>query len=99
MGVGAGLGPGDPLARAVGRGGAAVEGRGELEHDVGPAGAAVDEVRGQLLGDGGGLDADRDLDAGGAQRGDAPPADERIRVLDADDDVGDARLDDRVDAR
>ena len=52
VGVGAGLGAGDPLARAVGRRRAAVDGRGELEHDVGPAGAAVHEVRRQLLGHG-----------------------------------------------
>ena len=49
----------------------AVDGRGELEHDVGPAGAAVDEVRRELLGDGVGLDPDGDLDAGRPQRGDA----------------------------
>ena len=47
VGVGAGLGAGDPLAGAVGRGGAAVERRRQLQHDVRPAGAAVVEVRRQ----------------------------------------------------
>ena len=41
VGVGAGRVAGDPLARAVGRGGAAVEGGRQLQHDLGPAGAAV----------------------------------------------------------
>ena len=44
VGVEPGLGAGDPLARAVGGGGAAVERGRQLQHHVGPAGAAV--VRG-----------------------------------------------------
>ena len=39
VGVGPGRLAGDPPARAVGGRGAAVEGGGQLEHDVGPAGA------------------------------------------------------------
>ena len=52
VGVGPGRRAGDPLARAVGCGGAAVERRGQLEHDPRPAGAAVRQVRGQLAADG-----------------------------------------------
>ena len=51
VGVGPGLGAGDPLARPVGRGGAPVEGGGQLQHDVRPAGGAVLEVGGELAGD------------------------------------------------
>ena len=47
VGIGPGLGAGDPLAGAVGRGGAAVERRRQLQHDVGTAGAAVVQVRRQ----------------------------------------------------
>ena len=47
VGIGPGLGTGDPLAGAVGRGGAAVERRGQLQHHVGAAGAAVVQVRGE----------------------------------------------------
>ena len=83
VGVGPGLGAGDPLARAVGGGGAAVEGGGQLEHDVGPAGAAVDEVGRQERASGGGLDAHLDLDAGIAQPGQAGTGDLRVGVLEA----------------
>ena len=71
VGVGPGGVAGDPLARAVGRRGAAVDGGGELEHDVGPTGAAMGQVRRQLRGDGVGLDPDGDVDPGRPQRGDA----------------------------
>ena len=50
VGVEAGLRTGDPLLGAVGGGGAAVERRRQLQHDVGAAGAAVVEVGRQLLG-------------------------------------------------
>ena len=91
MGVGPRLVAGDPLARAVGRGGPAVDGRGELEHDIGPAGAPMGEVRRELRFDRLGLDADGDLDARGAQGGDAPPGDVRVGILDADDDTARCR--------
>ena len=100
MGVAPGGSPGDPLARAVGRRGAPVERRRQLEHDVRPARAAVLQVRREL----GPHLVGRtrrlvDLDAGGAQPGDAVARDVRVGVLDADDDPRDARRDDRVGAR
>ena len=55
----------------------------------------MDEVRRQLLGDGGGLDADGDVDAGGPQGGDPGAGDQRVGILDADDDPGDAGGHDR----
>ena len=80
VGVGAGGRTGDPLARAVGGGGAAVEGGGQLQHDVRPAGAAVDEVGRQ---EPPGLirtDPDLDDDAGGAQAPCSGAGDPSVRV-------------------
>ena len=91
VGVGPGLGAGDPPAGPVGRGRPPVEGGGQLEDDVGPAGGAVLEVGGELGPDLVGADADVDLDAGGPQGGDAGAGHVGVGVLDADDDPGDAR--------
>ena len=54
---------------AVGGGGAAVEGRGQLQHDVRAAGAAVVEVRRQLRRRPPASSSDLDVDAGGAAGG------------------------------
>ena len=54
VGVEAGLVAGDPLAGAVGRGGAPVEGGRQLEDDQRPAGAAMVQVGRQLRGHRGG---------------------------------------------
>ena len=89
---------GDPLARAVGRRGAAVEGGRELEHDVGPAGAAVLQVRRELCTHLVRAHADGDVDPRGTQPSDALSPHVRVGVLDADDDPGDAGSDDRVGA-
>lgn len=99
VGVGPGRAAGDPLAGAVGRRRAAVEGGGQLQHHVRPAGAPVLQVRGELGPDGVGPDADVDLDPGGAQPGDARPRDLGVGVLDADQDPGDPGRDHRVGAR
>ena len=48
VGVAPGGLAGDPLARAVGRRGAPVERGRQLQHDIGPAGAAVLQVRREL---------------------------------------------------
>ena len=99
VGVGPGLLAGDPLARAVGRGGAAVDGGGELEHDVRAAGAAMGQVRGELGRDGVGLDPDGDVDARRRAGRRHPARRQGVGVLDADDDTADAGGDDRVGAR
>ena len=100
VGVGPGLRAGDPLAGAVGRGGAAVERRRQLQHHVGPAGAAVVEVgRQQRLRLRRARTPDLDLDAGGPQPLDALAGDVRVGVLDRHDHPPDAGGDERVGAR
>ncbi len=89
----------DPAAGAVGRGRAAVQAGRQLEHDPGLPGRAVLAIGGQLLGHLVAGHADRDVDPGGAQGGDAPTRHPLVRVLDADDDAGHTRRDDGVGAR
>jgi hypothetical protein len=85
MSVSAGRRPGDPLAAAVGGRGATIEGRRELEHDVGPPCSSLHDIRPQLLGHGGRLDADRHLDARRPEPPDASTGNQGVRVEDGHD--------------
>ncbi len=71
--VGPGGGTGDPLRRAVGRRGAAVDAEGGLDQAEGAPGTPVVEVGGELEGRGVGADAQVDRDPGRPQPGDALP--------------------------
>ena len=99
VGVGAGLRRGDPLARTVGRRGAAVERRGQLQHDPRAPGAAMRQVRRQLAADGARLRSHGHLDAGGAQLRDTASRDLRIGVLDAHHHPADAGIEQGAGAR
>ncbi len=90
----------DPLAGAVGSGGAAVEGARQLEHDVRPAGEAVLQV-GRELRARPRLHRRRWSTSIPAARSRAmpSPAHVRVGVFDADDDTRDAGRDDRVGAQ
>ena len=91
VGVGPGLGAGDPLAGAVGRRGAAVERRGQLQHHVGAAGAAVVQVRGeQRLGLGARGRRPRPRCPPLAAASMPWPGDDGVRILDGHHDPADA---------
>jgi hypothetical protein len=99
VGVGAGLGAGDPLAGAIGGGGPAVEGGGQLQDDPGPAGRPVLQVGGELRGDLAGGDADIDRDAGRPQAFDTAPRHPRVGIGHPHDDPGDPGGDEGIGAR
>ena len=97
--VGAGALAGDPAAIVVGGGDFAVQGDGGLEGDQGARGAhEVEEGFVELLGFGGELGGDLDLDAGRAEPGKALSGDQRVGVCDGRDDARHAGLDQGVDA-
>ena len=99
VGVGTGLGPGDPPARTVRCGGAPVERCSQLEHDERSTGPTVPEVRGQRDLRGRLLHADLDLDARGPQPGDPRAGHLRVGILEGHHDPAHARGDERVGAR
>src|SRR5690606_14488944 len=98
VGVGPGHGAGDPLAGAVRSRGAPVEGGGQLQHDVGPAGAAVVQVGGELALDGLGSAADVDRDPRLAEAFDPGAPDAWVGIEHGDDHPRDAGVDHRIDA-
>jgi hypothetical protein len=87
MGVRASLGAGNPLARAIGGSDAAVKRRCKFQHDERATGDAVMQIRGELCSYCVSFDTDDNVDAGGAQRGDALTGNLRVGVFNADDDT------------
>jgi hypothetical protein len=98
VGVAAGVGPGDPATGPVGCGSASVERRGQLQDDEGATGAAVDEIGPQLGPHRGGAQPDLDVEACGAQHGQAGPGHLRVGVAEGDDHPTDPGGDDGVGA-
>ena len=81
------------------RGDATVEAHRGLHDGEGAPEAPVHEVRRERAGGVVGADTDVDVDAGRRGGGRALPRHLRVGILERDDDPGDARLDQRVDAR
>ena len=98
MAVGTGLRAGDPLAASVGCSGEPVEGRSQLQHDIGAAGTAMMQVRQELPFDPGCAQAHFDLDPRPSERRDSGAGDQRVRIGQGHDHTPDARCDDRVGA-
>ena len=91
VGVRPRLGAGDPLAGAVGGGGAAVEGGRQLQHDEGSAGAAM--VRGtarRRLAAAASATPEVDGDPRVPEPGDPPSRHLRVGILERDDHTADA---------
>ena len=99
MGVGAGFGSGDPLRGAVGRCRPAIEAGGKLGDHEWTTRSSMVEVRGKLLGDEIGTDADGDLNPRRLERADALAGDVTVGITDPDDDPSNAGLDEGVTAR
>ena len=87
MAVGASFDAGDPFARCIGCCGAPIDGCRELDHDIGPSGAAMVEIRRELLGCLDGPDTDDDVDACSSESVDSRSVDLLIWIDDADDDA------------
>ena len=98
MDVGPGRFSGDPLARSVGGGRAAVERGRQFEHDPGPASAPMPQIRGQLFTHRPFIDADIHDDAGGPQLRDPPAGHKRVGVKRPDDHTDDSGRDQRIGA-
>ena len=99
MGVGAGFRSGDPLRSAVGRCRPAIEAGGKLGDHEWTTRSSMVEVRGKLLGDKIGTDADGDLNPRRLERADALAGDVTVGITDPDDDPSNAGLDEGVTAR
>ncbi len=101
QGAPAGLTAGDPPASSVRRGDPAVEGRGPLQkHEGAPEACPRQELLVLALGPEGPLAiASPNRDTAPSERRHAAPRDGRVGVRERDDDAGDPRSDDRLDAR